>query len=131
MLGIPLPYSLSRTSLLATQMYRVVWLYAALHGFAGAGQTAEEYRWPSEWRLALGQIACVSLTLGPSGLPEDRAARLEAELSPRLVRLGSLASAPALAGKDILPHIGHVNQDEILPKARMNMGTGYGHSVAY
>ena len=79
-------------------MYRIVWLYAALHGFAGACQTSGEYRWPVEWRLALGQLACVSLTLGPSGLPEDRAARLEAELGQRLLRLGALASAPALGG---------------------------------
>ena len=105
-LVIPPPNTLIRTSLLTVQMYRVVWLYAALHGFAGAGQTAEKYRWPVEWRLALGQIACVSLALGPSGLLEDRATRLEAELSPRLVRLGALASAPALAGKhNICPQI--------------------------
>lgn len=101
-------------SLRGVQMYRVMWLYAALHGFAGAGQGAAQYRWPAHWRLALGQLACVTPTLLPASPPEVSAARLKAELSERLIRPAPrpagaaalkarsaytpLASAPALAG---------------------------------
>jgi hypothetical protein len=83
----------------STQLYRLVWLYSAVHGFAAVRSPADRTGpWPESWRLALGRIAVSTPPLAPAGPPEAVLARLEAELGERLLRLGPAGTAPALAG---------------------------------
>ena len=83
-----------------TQMYRLLWLYSAVHGFAAVRGPADPTGpWPEAWRLALGRIATGTPPLVPAGPPEAVLARLEAELGERLRRLGPVGTAPALAGE--------------------------------
>ena len=84
---------------MVTQLYRLVWLYSAVHGFAVVRSPAGQVRaWPESWRLALGRIAMSTPPLAPAGPPEAVLARLEAELGERLLHLGPAGTAPALAG---------------------------------
>ena len=95
--SVTAPKSLTWT--LSAQLYRLVWLYSAVHGFAAVrGPPDRAQLWPESWRLALGRIAAVTPPLQPPRSPEASLARLEAELGERLLRLGPLGTGPALAG---------------------------------
>ena len=85
------------------QLYRLVWLYSAVHGLAAVCSPADHASsWPEVWRLALGRIAAATPPLLPRGPPEAATARLDAELGERLLRLGSLGTGTALAGARLL-----------------------------
>ena len=81
------------------QLYRLVWLYSAVHGFAAVRSPAKHTGpWPEAWHLALGRIAAATPPLLPRGPPEATSARIDAELGERLLRLGPLGTGTALAG---------------------------------
>jgi len=85
------------------QLYRLVWLYSAVHGFAAVRSPANHSApWPEAWRLALGRIAAATPPLLPRRPPEATSARLDAELGERLLRLGPLGMGTALAGARLL-----------------------------
>ena len=43
--------------ILLVQLYRILWIYIAVHGFASTQQKNGRPRWPSEWRQAAILIA--------------------------------------------------------------------------
>ena len=91
------------TPLHYVQLYRLVWLHSAVHGFAVVRSPSNPAGpWPEAWRLALGRIAAATPLLLPQGPPEASLARLDAELGERLLRLGPLGTGTALAGVRLL-----------------------------
>lgn len=46
--------------MLLLQMFRLLWLYAALYDLTGIGARGPNYPFPEAWRLGLGQIALAS-----------------------------------------------------------------------
>ena len=63
--------------LVALQMFRLLWLYAALYDLTGIGARGPKYPFPEAWRLGLGQIALASPFAVVGGGSETTGNRLD------------------------------------------------------